>query len=83
MGDSPWRGVQESSLIFRDHLLQAQEDCTLRTRKTSKVGRRLAWIKKELLTRLRHKKEAIQEEEAGTGDQEQIQRCYPGMQRWV
>lgn len=44
---------------------------------------RLAWMKKELLTRLRDKKKAIQEEEAGTGHLEGIQKCCPGLQRWV
>lgn len=53
----PWRGVQESSLIFKIHLLQAQELSILTSWKSSKCDRRPAWISKEFLTELRHKKQ--------------------------
>ncbi|KFW60998.1 hypothetical protein AS28_04482, partial [Pygoscelis adeliae] len=64
LGRVPWdkalegRGPQESWLIFRDHLLQAQERCIPTKRKSGKNARRPAWVNKELLDKLQHKKEA-------------------------
>ncbi|KAM9591177.1 uncharacterized protein ACIBXB_006074 isoform 2-T3 [Morphnus guianensis] len=64
LGRVPWdtalegRGAQESWLIFKDHLLQAQERCIPTKRKSGKNARRPAWMKKELLDKLKHKKEA-------------------------
>ncbi|KFQ76045.1 hypothetical protein N337_12204, partial [Phoenicopterus ruber ruber] len=64
LGRVPWdkalegRGAQESWLIFKDHLLQAQERCIPTKRKPSKNTRRPAWMNKELLDKLQHKKEA-------------------------
>ncbi|KAM6092638.1 uncharacterized protein LJ206_005604 [Theristicus caerulescens] len=63
-GRVPWdkalegRGAQESWLIFKDHLLQAQERCILIKRKSGKNARRPAWMNKELLDKLKLKKEA-------------------------
>ncbi|GAB0190203.1 hypothetical protein GRJ2_001485600 [Grus japonensis] len=60
----PWdkaleaRGAQDSWLIFKHHLLQAQERCTPAKRKSGKNARRPAWMNKELLDKLKHKKEA-------------------------
>ncbi|KAK4826209.1 hypothetical protein QYF61_006153 [Mycteria americana] len=68
LGRAPWdkaleaRGAQESWLIFKDHLLQAQERCTPTTRKSSKNARRPAWMNKELLDKLKHKKGSLQRE---------------------
>ncbi|GAB0187153.1 hypothetical protein GRJ2_001180600 [Grus japonensis] len=59
LGRVPWdkaldgRGAQDSWFVFRDHLLQAQEQC-----KKSKSARSPAWMSKELLGKLKHKKEA-------------------------
>ncbi|KFW00854.1 hypothetical protein N327_12339, partial [Fulmarus glacialis] len=59
----PWdkalegRGAQESWLIFKDHL-QAQEPCISTKRKSGKNARRPAWVDKELLDKLKHRKEA-------------------------
>ena len=64
LGRGPWdtalegRGAQESWLIFKDHLLQAQERCIPTKRKSGKNARRPAWMNKELLDKLKHKKEA-------------------------
>ncbi|KFV19528.1 hypothetical protein N340_02998, partial [Tauraco erythrolophus] len=52
------RGAQESSLIFKDHLLQAQERCIPTKRKSGRNTRRPAWMNKELLDQLGHKKKA-------------------------
>ncbi|KFV19397.1 hypothetical protein N340_02194, partial [Tauraco erythrolophus] len=52
------RGAQESWLIFKDHRLQAQERCIPTKRKSGKNTRRPAWMNKELLDQLGHKKKA-------------------------
>ncbi|KFV02613.1 hypothetical protein N340_00830, partial [Tauraco erythrolophus] len=52
------RGAQESWLIFKDHLLQAQERSIPTKRKSGRNTRRPAWMNKELLDQLRHKKKA-------------------------
>ncbi|GAB0189727.1 hypothetical protein GRJ2_001438000 [Grus japonensis] len=64
LGRVPWekalegRGAQESWLVFEGHLLQAQEQCIPTKRKLGKNTRRPAWMNKELLDKLKHKKEA-------------------------
>ncbi|PKU32701.1 hypothetical protein llap_16995 [Limosa lapponica baueri] len=64
LGRVPWdkalegRGAQESWLIFKDHLLQAQERCIPAKRKSGKNARRPAWMNRELLDNLKQKKEA-------------------------
>ena len=66
LGRVPWdealegRGAQESWLIFKDHLLQAQVWCIPTKRKPDKNARRPAWMNKELLDKLKHKKEAAE-----------------------
>ena len=52
------RRAQESWLTFKDHILQAQERCIPTKRKSGKNSRRCAWMNKELLDKLKHKKEA-------------------------
>ena len=52
------RGAQGSWLIFKDHLLHAQEGCIPTKRKSDKNARRPTWMNKELLDKLKHKKEA-------------------------
>ena len=60
----PWdkalegRGAQDCWLIFKDHLLQAQECCVPTRRKCSRRARRPPWMDKELLRKIRGKKEA-------------------------
>ncbi|GAB0190944.1 hypothetical protein GRJ2_001559700 [Grus japonensis] len=62
LGRIPWdkalegRGAQESWLVFKDHLLQAQERC-IPTKKSGKNARRPVWMNKELLDKLKTKKE--------------------------
>ncbi|KAM9591189.1 uncharacterized protein ACIBXB_006085 isoform 1-T2 [Morphnus guianensis] len=64
LGRVPWdkalqgRGAQESWLIFKGNLLQAQERCIPTKKKSGKTTRRPAWMNKELLDKLKHKKEA-------------------------
>jgi len=52
------RGTQETWSIFKDHLLQAQEMCDPAKRRSGKTARRPARMNKELLDKLKHKKEA-------------------------
>ncbi|GAB0206749.1 hypothetical protein GRJ2_003140500 [Grus japonensis] len=60
----PWdkalegRGAQDSWLIFKGHLLQAQERCIPTKRKSSKSTKRPPWMNKELLDKVKQKKEA-------------------------
>jgi len=64
LGSMPWdkalegRGAQESWLVFKDHLLQAQGQCIPTKKKSVKNTMRPAWMKKELLDKVKHKKEA-------------------------
>ncbi|KFV20372.1 hypothetical protein N340_07678, partial [Tauraco erythrolophus] len=65
LGKVPWekdlegRGAQESWLVFKDHLLQAQEQCIPTKRKSGKKARKTAWMNKELLDQLECKREAF------------------------
>ncbi|GAB0209884.1 hypothetical protein GRJ2_003454100 [Grus japonensis] len=60
----PWdkalegRGTQDSWLIFKGHLLQAQERCIPTKRKSGKNTKRPPWMNKELLGKVKQKKEA-------------------------
>ncbi|GAB0189216.1 mitochondrial enolase superfamily member 1 [Grus japonensis] len=62
LGRIPWvkalegRGVQESWSIFKHHFLQAQDWCIPMSKKSSKGGRRPAWMSKEILRKLKRKK---------------------------
>lgn len=59
------RGALESCLIFRDYLLQAQEQCVPTRRKSGKNTRRPTWMNKELLAKVKQKKEAYREWKQG------------------
>ncbi|GAB0186399.1 hypothetical protein GRJ2_001105200 [Grus japonensis] len=52
------RGAQDSWLIFKGHLLQAQEQCIPTKRKSGKNTKRPPWMNKELLGKVKQKKEA-------------------------
>ncbi|GAB0179431.1 hypothetical protein GRJ2_000408400 [Grus japonensis] len=64
LGRIPWdkalegRGAQDSWLVFKGHLVQAQEPCIPAKRKSSKNARGCAWMNKELLGKVKQKKEA-------------------------
>ncbi|GAB0204079.1 mitochondrial enolase superfamily member 1 [Grus japonensis] len=64
LGRIPWdkvlegRGAQDSWLIFKGHLLQAQEPCIPTKGKSSKNTKRPPWMNKELLGKVKQKKEA-------------------------
>ncbi|GAB0207575.1 mitochondrial enolase superfamily member 1 [Grus japonensis] len=63
LGRIPWdkalegRGAQDSWLIFRGHLLQAQEQCIPTKRKSGKSTKRPPWMNKEVLGKVKQKKE--------------------------
>ncbi|KGL88902.1 hypothetical protein N301_16250, partial [Charadrius vociferus] len=52
------RQAQESWLIFKDHLLQALEQCIPTKRKSGINARRPLWMNRELLEKLKLRKEA-------------------------
>ena len=62
LGGIPWaralegRGVQECWSLFKRHFLDAQEWCMPLRKKSSKGGRRPAWLNKELLVEIRWKR---------------------------
>ncbi|GAB0204964.1 hypothetical protein GRJ2_002962000 [Grus japonensis] len=64
LGRIPWdkalegRRAQDSWLVFKGHLLQAQEQCIPTKRKSSKNTKRPSWMNKELLGKVKQKKEA-------------------------
>ncbi|GAB0183929.1 mitochondrial enolase superfamily member 1 [Grus japonensis] len=64
LGRIPWdkalegRGAQDSWLIFKGHLLQAQQRCIPTKRKSSKNTKKPPWMNKELLGKVKQKKEA-------------------------
>ncbi|PKU45830.1 rna-directed dna polymerase from mobile element jockey-like [Limosa lapponica baueri] len=64
LGEIPWdktlegRGAHESWLILRHHFLQAQDRCIPKRKKTGKRSRRPVWLSRELLKKLKWKKEA-------------------------
>jgi len=59
LGGIPWaralegREVQECWSLFNHHFLNAQERCITLRKKSSKGGRRPAWLNKELLAEIR------------------------------
>ncbi|TRZ06600.1 hypothetical protein HGM15179_020506 [Zosterops borbonicus] len=73
LGRVPWdkalegRRAQESWLIFKDCLLQAEEQCIPMKRESSKNAMRPAWINKELLDKLKCKKKVYRELKQGQG----------------
>ncbi|PKU33655.1 hypothetical protein llap_16036 [Limosa lapponica baueri] len=62
------RGAQESWTVLKDHLLQDQERCIPKKKKSGKKARRPAWINKEVLDKLKNKKEAYRRWKQGRVD---------------
>ncbi|PKU43539.1 glycerol kinase [Limosa lapponica baueri] len=71
LGEIPWfralegRGAQESWTIFKYHLLQAEDRCIPNRKKSGKGSRRPAWLSRELLKKLKWKKEVYTEWKKG------------------
>ncbi|KFW68190.1 hypothetical protein AS28_13777, partial [Pygoscelis adeliae] len=89
LGRVPWhkalegRGAQESWVMFKDHLLQAQERCIPTKRKSGKNARRPAWKNKELLDKLKHKKEAYRGWKQGQVAWEEYREIVPAARAQV
>jgi len=62
LGGIPWiraldgRGVQERCWLLKHHLLCAEDRCVPLSKRSSKGGRRTAWMSKELLAKLKWKR---------------------------
>ncbi|GAB0179271.1 UDP-glucose:glycoprotein glucosyltransferase 2 [Grus japonensis] len=71
LGRIPWdkalggRGAQDSWLIFKGHLLRAQEQCIPTKKKSGKTTKRPPWMNKDLLGKVKQKKEAYREWKQG------------------
>ncbi|PKU34078.1 glycerol kinase [Limosa lapponica baueri] len=71
LGEIPWvralegRGAQESWTIFKYHFLQAQNRYIPKTKKSGKGSRRLMWLSREFLKKLKWKKEVYSEWKKG------------------
>ncbi|KAK4830434.1 hypothetical protein QYF61_011142 [Mycteria americana] len=79
----PWeaalmgKGVQEGWTFFKEEVLKAQERAVRRCRKTSRRGRRLAWLTRELWLELRRKRRVYDLWKKGRATQED----YKGVAR--
>ena len=61
--------------LFKCHFLHAQEQCIPLRKKSSKGGRRPAWLNKELLAELRGKRKVHGILERGAGHLGRVQEC--------
>ncbi|KAK4831702.1 hypothetical protein QYF61_018754 [Mycteria americana] len=79
----PWeaalmgKGVQEGWTFFKEEVLKAQEQAVPRCRKTSRQGRRPAWLTRELWLELRRKRRVYDLWKKGRATQED----YKGVAR--
>ncbi|KAK4811322.1 hypothetical protein QYF61_024458 [Mycteria americana] len=71
------KGVQEGWTFFKEEVLKAQERAVPRCRKTSRQGRRLAWLTRELWLELRKKRRVYDLWKKGQATQED----YKGVAR--
>jgi len=66
LGGIPWvraledRGIQESWSLFKHYFLHAQDQCIRMSKKSSKGGRRHAWMSKKLLVKFKWKKKVCE-----------------------
>ncbi|KAK4831611.1 hypothetical protein QYF61_018371 [Mycteria americana] len=79
----PWeaalmgKGVQEGWTFFKEEVLKAQDQAVPRCRKTSRQGRRLAWLNREVWLELRKKRRVYDLWKKGQATQED----YKGVAR--
>ena len=77
----PWEtalegiGVHQCWSLFKGHLLRAQEQAIPKCRKSSRQGRRLAWLNKDLLLELRQKKKVYARWKQVSGNVGGLQGC--------
>ncbi|CAM5135316.1 unnamed protein product [Eretmochelys imbricata] len=72
------KGVQESGLYFKESLLRLQGQTIPMCRKNSKYGRRPAWLNREILADLNHKKEAHKKWKIGQMTREEYKNIARG-----
>lgn len=77
------REAPEQYLIFKDKLLQAQEWCIPKKRKSGKNTRRPVWMNKELLFKLKPKKEVCGGWKHGEVVWEEYKEIVPAARNWV
>ncbi|GAB0207663.1 hypothetical protein GRJ2_003232000 [Grus japonensis] len=83
LGRIPWdkalegRGAQDSWLIFEGHLLQAQERCIPTKRESCKNAKRPPWMNKEVLGKVKQKKEAYRGWKQGQVAWEEYRETVP------
>ncbi|GAB0203892.1 mitochondrial enolase superfamily member 1 [Grus japonensis] len=89
LGRIPWdkalegRGAQDSWLIFKGHLLQAQEPCIPTKGKSSKNTKRPPWMNKELLGKVKQKKEACRGWKQGQVAWEEYRETVRAARDWA
>jgi len=71
LGGVPWvkalegSGLQESWSLFKHHFLHTQDRCIPMSKKSSKGGRRPAWMSKQVLAKLKWKKKVCRMRKEG------------------
>ncbi|GAB0185376.1 hypothetical protein GRJ2_001002900 [Grus japonensis] len=89
LGRVPWdkalegRGTQDSWLVFKGHLLRAQERCIPAKRKSGKNARRPPWMNKELLDKLKSKKKAYRGWKQGQVAWEEYRETVRAARDWA
>ncbi|XP_028940161.1 F-BAR domain only protein 2-like, partial [Antrostomus carolinensis] len=84
LGEIPWdraldgRGAQESWLIFKHHFLQAQDQSILKSKKSSRRATTSAWLSRELLDKLKWKKEVYRTWKKGLTTWEEYKNVVRG-----
>ncbi|KFO59554.1 hypothetical protein N302_13641, partial [Corvus brachyrhynchos] len=91
LSSAPWEsafeglGIHEYWSVFKNHLLEAQEQGTPVCHKSSKWGRRPAWLNRELLVKLRGKKLIYDLWKKGQATQEEykdvVRSCREGIRK--
>lgn len=79
LGRILWQVVRRAGWFFKDCICQAEEWSILMCRKSSKDGLKPVWMRKKLLTKLKHEKEAYRRVKQGQETQEEykgtVQAC--------
>ncbi|NWT63551.1 RTJK polymerase, partial [Erythrocercus mccallii] len=84
LGKVPWdralegKGAEASWLTFKHHFLQAQDQCIPKCRKSSKRVRRPAWLSRELLLKLKQKREIYKTWKEGQATWEEYREVVKG-----
>ncbi|KFZ45983.1 hypothetical protein N321_04792, partial [Antrostomus carolinensis] len=78
-------GTEQSLQVFKDTFLRTQELTIHRHKKSSRGGKKLAWLSKDLLVKLREKKEIYRQWKQGCVAWEEyrdvVQMCRDGIRK--